>query len=128
MKPSPLQQPIRLDRWFWAVYLVSLPVVLWLSLLWNRDMPLYAKIAGALVLPFLFSISIYAACRFGYIIFVRRALEKGEGKALLVTMAFIVIACWAKTFLGIPPVIFEGAIAFAAVLIFSFSANAFGSR
>ena len=128
MKPSALQQPVRLDRWFWAVYFVCLPIVLWLSPPWKWDFPLYAKIAGGLLFPFLFSLAAYVLGNFLDIVFGRRALAKGEGKALLITAGFIAVAGVTESMLGVSGMILPGLTAFTAMTVFYISASVFEKR
>jgi hypothetical protein len=95
MKTLDIDQPIKLGLGFWVTYaLLALPTF-WITKPWFQDYPMYARIADALLLPFLAAIFVY--CLF---LFARAVVWGGPRQRMNFWIFLAVIAC-AATFLGL---------------------------
>jgi hypothetical protein len=82
-----IDEPIRLTRGFWLLYLVTLGPVLWLTQPSLHDLPGYARVAAALLLPFLSALVAYLFYHF------MRALVTDFAGQRVAFVSFAVVLC-----------------------------------
>ncbi|MBE7540111.1 MAG: hypothetical protein HS122_17085 [Opitutaceae bacterium] len=108
MKIPVIDEPVRLGRAFWVTYGVMLIPSLWLLKPWSWKLPLFSKVAGAVLPPFLAAIAI---CSFVLLTFSVTAHFHGRKRefagivaAILGSTIFLVVAWMFSGYKNLPAI------------------------
>jgi hypothetical protein len=92
-----LDEPVRLDKWFWVIYSITLPAFLGVSWRWLWTRPLNEQIGIFLLVPFFLAIVTHTVVRICILCVKREGITRGQVSAV----GFALIAIWIYFVVGV---------------------------
>ena len=101
-----IDEPVRLTRGFWLLYLTTLVPVLWLTLPYFHELPTYSLVAAALLFPFLSALFVYVFYHFAHALVSDFAAQRVAFISFAVVLAALLIGLtivwWLEDFGNMP--------------------------